>query len=265
MIAAPKLSDASGQLVTARGGERGIMHRSADAHVQYWSGDDIPVEVHSERLLRAYGVWGTARTDDLAHLRDLITGSDADGDMLLFLRVGTDYLVVDQGADHVRHIGKDLRGVKISQFNAAVSPVLKELYDEAIETKQAIYCRFVSDLAPNSYFWEGLFLPVRGDDSGEAQFVLNYNRPIDSKADILQMILDRSPVGMIAAVPDRRPRWRATGRTDHLDQRSRQGDPEAGRQRQGRQLHSRNRSVAAQCRKDVARRHGERCRDPLSQ
>ncbi|MBM3528905.1 MAG: hypothetical protein FJX62_12510 [Alphaproteobacteria bacterium] len=127
--------------------------------------------------------------------------SQIDGDILLYLRVGDDYLVVDQGTDHVRHVGKDLRGMKISQFNAAVSPVLKELYDEALRTHQAIYCRFVSDLAPNSYFWEGLFLPVCSDDMGGAHFVLNYNRPIDSKADILQMILDRSPVGMIAAVP----------------------------------------------------------------
>jgi hypothetical protein len=30
---------------------------------------------------------------------------------------------------------------------------------------------------------------------------MTYNVPLDDKADVLQMVLDRSPIGMIAAVP----------------------------------------------------------------
>jgi PAS domain-containing protein len=121
--------------------------------------------------------------------------------MLLFLKTDDDYLVVSQGAEHIRHIGRDLRGLLLAEFNAPVSPVLKDLYDECLSRAEPIYCRFVSDLAPSSVYWEGIFLPVNADEHGSQQFVLNYNTPIDSKAEILQIALDLSPVGMITAVP----------------------------------------------------------------
>jgi hypothetical protein len=44
-------------VVTARGGEGGMTSRSDNAHVQYWTGSDIPVEISAGRLLLAYRAW----------------------------------------------------------------------------------------------------------------------------------------------------------------------------------------------------------------
>jgi hypothetical protein len=190
-------------VVTARGGEHGMTYRSHKAHVQYWTGFDIPVEINSERLLSAYEAWDAASKDGVPRLRDIMTSAAnaAVNDALLYLKVNDDFLVVSQGPDHVHHIGYDMRGCLLSEFDPAVSPVLKELYEKCLADQVAIYSRFASDMAPNSIYWEGLFLPLTSDEGGNVQFVMNYNTPIDSKADILQMIIDRAPVGLITAVP----------------------------------------------------------------
>jgi PAS domain-containing protein len=190
-------------VVTARGGVHGLIQRSDGAHVQYWVGSDIPIEINAERLLSAYRAWTAASKDGIPRLRDIVCSeaSAAVNDTLLFLAVNGDYLVVSEGVDHIRHLGRDMRGRLLSEFDAPVSPVLKELYDQCLAAKSAIYSRFVSDLAPDSVYWEGLFVPLKADDGGNAMLVMNFNTPIENKAEILQMILDRSPVGMIAAVP----------------------------------------------------------------
>lgn len=190
-------------VVTARGGERGVTYRSGSAHVQHWTGLDIPVEVHAERLRSAYRAWVAASKDGIPRLSEMMNSEAnvAVNDTLLFLKVNDDFLVVSQGADHIRHIGSDLRGRLSSEFNVPVSHVLKQLYDKCLAQKEAVYARFVSDLAPDSVYWEGLFVPLKADAGGNAHFVMTYNTPIDSKADIFQMILDRSPMGIIAAVP----------------------------------------------------------------
>jgi hypothetical protein len=190
-------------IITARGGEGGVAHRSDEAHVQYWTGSDIPVEINAERLLIAYEAWVASARNGVPRLGDLLASeaSAAVGDALLHLKVNNEYLVVSQGADHMRHIGRDMRGLLLSDVNARVAPVLGELYDQCLARNEAIYSRFISQVAPDRGYWEGLFLPLKGDYGGHSRFVMNYNTPIDNKADILQMILDRSPVGMIAAIP----------------------------------------------------------------
>jgi len=190
-------------VVTARGGEGGMTSRSDNAHVQYWTGPDIPVEISAERLLRAYRGWFGISRDGVPRLSDILASEAraAVGDTLLHLKVNQEYLVVSQGTDHMRHIGRDLRGLLLTEVNATVAPVLGELYDQCLARNEAIYSRFVSHVAPDSIYWEGLFLPLKGDDGGQSLFVMNYNTPIDNKVDILQMMLDRSPIGMIAAIP----------------------------------------------------------------
>jgi hypothetical protein len=190
-------------VVTARGGKSGVTYRSAQAHVQYWMGDDIAVEIDAERLLAAYSAWSALATDGLPSLRDLLQSEarQADSDLLLYLKVGDDYLIVAQGADRTRHIGRDVRGQSMSEIRISVGFVLKELYDTCLAEQTAISARFVSDLASDSVYWEGLFLPLKGDDGGQTRFVASYATPIDNKTDVLQMVLDRSPTGMIVAVP----------------------------------------------------------------
>jgi PAS domain-containing protein len=190
-------------VVVARGGTGGIRHRSTDAHVQYWMSADIPLEIHGSKLASAYRRWQTASANGIPRMRD-VTNSNAPGsvkDTMTLVKLGDDYLVVSQGVDYIHNLGRDLRGLLMSEFNSPTTVVMKELYDKCLAERQAIYVRFVSSLSTQSIYWEGLFIPLRGDESREPIFVKNYMLPIDDKADILQMILDRSPIGMLAAIP----------------------------------------------------------------
>jgi len=190
-------------VVTARGGKSGVTYRSTQAHVQYWMGADIAVEISAERLLAAYSAWSALAAGGLPSLNDLLQSEarQADADLLLYLRVDEDYLIVAQGADRARHIGRDMRGQLISQITVSVGHILKELFDTCLAHQTAISARFVSDLASDSVYWEGLFLPIRGGDRDRTRFIASYATPIDNKTDVLQMVLDRSPTGMIVAVP----------------------------------------------------------------
>ncbi len=159
--------------------------------------------------------WRTLAKRGLPRLCDLLESDarEADADMLLYLKLDDDYLVVAQGADRTRHIGRDLRGRTMSGFTQSVGVVLKELYDTCLAQQTAIYARFVTDLASDSIYWEGLFLPLKGEDDGRTRFLASYATPIDNKTDVLQMVLDRSPSGTIVAVPV------GTGRAGRLDGR----------------------------------------------
>jgi hypothetical protein len=169
------------------------------------------VEIDAERLLAAHSAWRGLANRNLPRLCDLLESEarEADADMLLYLKLDDDYLVVAQGADRTRHIGRDLWGHTMSSFTESAGVVLKELYDTCFEQQTAIYARFVTDLAFDSIYWEGLSLPVKGEDCGYTRFLASYATPIDNKTDVLQMILDRLPTGTIVAVPvglDRRNR-----------------------------------------------------------
>ena len=190
-------------VITARGGESGVTYRSAGAHVQYWMGDDIAVEIGAARLLSAHSAWCTLADGGTPRLCDLLESQarEADADLLLYLKLDNDYLVVAQGAERMRRVGRDLRGRTMAGFTLSVGVVLKELYDACLAQQTAIYARFVTDLASDGIYWEGLFLPVKGDDGGSTRFLATYATPIDNKTDVLQMVLDRLSTGTIVAVP----------------------------------------------------------------
>lgn len=190
-------------VITARGGKRGVTYRSESAHVQYWTGPDIPIEISDQRLSIAYQAWAKVAGDTTPRLKDFLSfaATTVIDDSILFLAINSDYLVVSQGDSHRRKVGRDLRGRLQTEFNVPITPVMADLYNRCIAERLPIYTRYVSDLAASSVYWEGLFLPLKGDDQGHSNFIMNIATPLDSKSDILQMILDRSPVGLIAAVP----------------------------------------------------------------
>jgi hypothetical protein len=190
-------------IIMARGGKRGLSHRSENAHLQYWTGPDIPIEINDQRLSVAYRVWVSLAGEITPRLREFMTSPAAAtiDDSTLFLAVNGDYLVVSQGESSIRKMGRDLRGRLQSEFDVPIVPVMGELYDRCIAEQLPIYIRYVSDMATSNIYWEGLFVPLKGDEQGHANFVMKIATPIDSKSDILQMIVDRSPVGLIAAVP----------------------------------------------------------------
>jgi len=65
-------------VVTARGGEGGMTSRSDNAHVQYWTGPDIPVEISAGRLLLAYRGWVAASRNGVPRLSDLLASEARD-------------------------------------------------------------------------------------------------------------------------------------------------------------------------------------------
>ena len=91
-----------GGCVTARGGESGVAYRSTHAHVQYWTGDDICVEIDAGRLLAVHSAWRSLAEGGLPRLCDLVVSEarQADADLLLCQELDDDYLVVAQVGGH---------------------------------------------------------------------------------------------------------------------------------------------------------------------
>ena len=147
---------------------------------------------------RAYAIWWNPKR------------AQADADLLLYLKLDDDYLVVAQGADRMRHVGRDLRGRKMSDFTLSVGVVLKELYDACLAQQTAVYARFVTDLAVRRHLLGGAVFAGPRRRRRPTRFVASYATPIDNKTDVLQMVLDRLSTGTIVAVPvgpDRRNRF----------------------------------------------------------
>jgi hypothetical protein len=74
-------------VITARGGKRGVTYRSENAHVQYWTGPDIPIEINDQRLSIAYHAWTKVAGDGTPRLKDFLTSATAPviEDPMLFL------------------------------------------------------------------------------------------------------------------------------------------------------------------------------------
>jgi PAS domain-containing protein len=187
----------------ARASAGGILHHSPRVHVQYWTGADIPLEIHSAKLQQAYRRWQNAAVNGVPRLRDLAEPHSPSmvTDVMLLHKLEDDYLIVHQGADYMRNLGRDLRGLLLSELKVPTAPIMKELYDTCLAERQVLYVRYISELSSNNLYWEGLLLPLRAADSRDPAFVKNYLLPIDDKTDILQRIIDRSPLGIVAAIP----------------------------------------------------------------
>lgn len=78
---------------------------------------------------------------------------------------------------------------------------LRELYDESLDTGKPIYVRYISSLSHEHTYWECLILPLSSDGRGKPTFAFNHLARLSDKADVLQVLFDRSLIGMLAAVP----------------------------------------------------------------
>jgi hypothetical protein len=171
--------------------------------VQTWAGLDIPTEVHSRVLAGAYRAWMAAVLKRLPRFNDMVESNArvALDDMMLLTKTDNDYLVVAQSANYIRNVGRDLRGLSLSEFKVPIANAMKEIYDTCVTKREPVYARYVSELSQQSIYWEVLVVPLAADDSGKPAFVLNMVSLIDDKSAVMQMVFDRSPVGMIVSVP----------------------------------------------------------------
>ena len=127
--------------------------------------------------------------------------SNGFGDSVLSLKVGGDHIVVSQSDNYIRNLGQDLRGVRTSELKFATANSLRDLYDDCLARKRPIYARYISSLSDQNAYWETLILPLTVDEQSEPVFTMSYVSTLSEKVDVLQILYDRSPVGIVAAVP----------------------------------------------------------------
>jgi hypothetical protein len=78
---------------------------------------------------------------------------------------------------------------------------MRELFDDCLEKNRPIYARYISALSDRNTYWETLIVPLSVDERSEPIFTLSMPSMLSEKIDVLQILYDRSPVGIIAAVP----------------------------------------------------------------
>jgi hypothetical protein len=127
--------------------------------------------------------------------------SNTFGDTLLNLKVGGDHIVVAQSDSFIRNLGQDLRGARLSELKFATANSLRDLYDDCLAEKRPIYARYISSLSDQNVYWETLILPLAVDERSAPIFTMSYVATLSEKIDVLQILYDRSPVGIVAAVP----------------------------------------------------------------
>lgn len=172
------------------------------AAIQIWTGKAIGDQIHSKSLGSAYRQWLFHRASRQPRLRDIyVKGSNSFDDMLLNLKVGNEYIVVSQSDSYIRNLGRDLRGSMSSELKFATANSMRDIFDDCLARKQPAYARYISSLSEQNVYWETLILPLAADEHSAPVFAMSYMAMLSEKTDILQILYDRSPVGIVAAVP----------------------------------------------------------------
>jgi hypothetical protein len=190
---------AQNAVAAAKSSDAGSAER---APIQVWTGKAIREQIHSKSLGNAYRQWLYHRTTKQPRLRDMFSKpSNSLDDTLLNLKVGNQHIVVSQSDSYIRNLGTDFRGLLSSELKYATANSLHEIFDNCLAKKQPAYARYISSVSEQNVYWETLILPLAANEGGDPIFTMNYTAMLSEKVDILQILYDRSPVGIIAAVP----------------------------------------------------------------
>jgi len=171
------------------------------AAIQAWRGKAIDEQIHSRSLDLAYRRWLFQRVSAQPRLRDMFAEANMFDQTLLSLRIGNDYLVVAQSDSFISAIGKDMRGGLLSEMQFATANSLRDLYDEALAENKPIYARYISSLSNRNVYWETMILPLAASERSKPILAMSYMSLLNEKIDLLRILYDRSPVGIVAAVP----------------------------------------------------------------
>jgi len=183
------------------------VERSADigadrrAAIRVWKGHTIDGQIHSRTLDKAYRLWRFHRATRQPRLRDLVVETNMYDQTMLHLKIGEEYLIVAQSENNIAQLGHDLRGSLSSERKFATSNSMTELFNDCLAQNQPIYARYISSLSNSSAYWEMMILPLSADGRSKPIFILCYMSALSEKIDLLSILYDRSPVGVVAAVP----------------------------------------------------------------
>ena len=172
------------------------------APIQTWTGKAIAEQIHSKPLGEGYRHWLFHRASRQPTLRDMYSKTFcAYGDTLVNLKVGDEHVVVSQSDSYIRNLGQDLRGARLSELKFATANSLREIYDQCLASRQPVYARYISSLSDQNVYWEVVVLPLALNERGAPIFTMSFVAMLSEKIDVLQILYDRSPLGIIAAVP----------------------------------------------------------------
>jgi len=172
------------------------------APIQVWTGKAVREQIHSKSLENAYRQWLYHRATRQPRLRDMyLKESNSFDDTLLNLKVGDQHIVVSQSESYIRELGRDLRGTLSSELKFATANSMRDIFDDCLARKAPVYARYISSLSEQNTYWEVLVLPFAADERSEPVFTMCHMAMLSEKVDVLQILYDRSPIGIIAAVP----------------------------------------------------------------
>jgi PAS domain-containing protein len=197
--AASAVPETGSTITPVRESDNGANSRGA---FQTWTGKAIGEQIHAKHLAEAHRLWLHHNATRKPQLRDMYSKSlNMHCDTMLVLKLGNDYICVAQSDSYIRTLGQDLRGFRLSQLKIATINSFREVYDDCLAANRPAYARYISSLSDQNVYWEALVLPLSADESGEPVFNMIYCSLLSEKIDVLQILYDRSPVGIIAAVP----------------------------------------------------------------
>ena len=167
-----------------------------------WIGTKIPELVHSPDLLQLYTRWTSLIGKKLPRVNELL-GAERDSvlnDSMLLLCLPNDFTFVHHGPAAVKMIGTNLTGLLLSERNTAIARAVQKVYLKCAALAEPFYVRHVSSNASNQHFFiEQIVLPLAVDERREVGCILVCSAPLDDKSDLLQVVFERSQIGMIAA------------------------------------------------------------------
>ena len=127
--------------------------------------------------------------------------SNSFDDTLLNLKVGHQHIVVSQSDSYIRDVGRDLRGALSSELKFATANSMRDIFDDCLARKGPVYARYITSLSEQSVYWEVLVVPLAADERSAPIFTMCYMAMLSEKVDVFQILYDRSPIGIVAAVP----------------------------------------------------------------
>jgi len=172
------------------------------APIQVWTGKTIREQIHAKSLADAYRQWLYHRATRQPRLRDMyVKESNSFDGTMLNLKIGHEHIVLAQSDSYIRDLGRDLRGALSSELKFATANSLRDIFDDCLAGKKPVYARYISSLSEQNVYWEVLVLPLSIDERSEPVFTMCFMAMLSEKIDVLQILYDRSPVGIVAAVP----------------------------------------------------------------
>ncbi len=124
------------------------------------------------------------------------TLADIAPNLMLLQAVGDDFLYHHYGADIMRHSQFDMTGRMVSEFGGEIGEFFAERYRRVRASGQPLYTVHFSDRAKSVLTWERLILPLKDNASGD--WMLVYNRPLESRHQLLEAVLNAASDAILA-------------------------------------------------------------------